>query len=456
MRARWVIGAACVVVLGTPFSANAADAGKTTRVSIGPGGGDADASSTRAVVSNNGKVVVFESRAHDLIPHDPRPAGSDVYWVRRSDPAASMRKVSTATTDNGRANGNSHLPSVSGNGRYVAYASDATNLTTEAGGGGGIYRWDATTGRTKPVTVTIDGADPSPGYSARPTISANGRYVEFYSQACNLVAGVCPAANVGNLYVRDMATGKTRVVTRSERGGEPDADTARGELSADGSYVVFESAAANLVAGDSNGVIDIFGVPLVRGVPGKTKRLSVSATGGEPNAASGRPTLDDTGRYVAYESWASNLVADDTNGKLDAFVVRTATLDTTRVSVSANGGQLYVPTSRPALSGDGRIVAFVTGGPAVNGDTNHSRDVYLRDWATATPTNVLASVPSPVAGDCSSGGGVDIATRPSLAGGLGFGRPLVLAFVSSYCNLVRGDTNGVADVFTRVWTHSPF
>lgn len=458
MRFRWGVGLAVLaVVVGTPLAAAAGDAGKTTRVSVSSGGGNADGNSTRAVVSNNGNVVVFESTAHNLVAGDPRRAGSDVYWVKRSNPGQSTRKVSTAASG-GAANGDSYLPSVSKDGRYVAFSSDATNLIAgQVGpGDGSIYRWDATTGNNRLVTVTLNGDAPAPGYSARPTISADGRYIEFYSQACNLVAGVCPPANVGNLFVRDMTKGTTRVVTRSTTGGEPDADTVRGEISANGKYVVFESGASNLVAGDGNGLIDIFGVPLAGGIPRATNRLSVSTSGGDPDGASGRPTQDDTGNFVAYESWAGNLVAGDTNGKLDAFVVDRNTLQTTRLSVSATGGQLNGPSSRPALSGDGRVAAFVTGARAASTDANHTRDVYLRNWRAPAPTDVLASVPSPAAGDCPSGGGVDIATRPSLSGDIGFGRPLVLAFVSSYCNLVPGDTNGKSDVFTRVWIHSPF
>lgn len=206
-------------------------------------------------------------------------------------------------------------------------------------------------------------------------------------------------------------------------------------ISADGRFVAFEGAnASNLVPSDTNGVADVF----VRDRQlGTTERVSVDSAGGQSNSGSAFAAISADGRFVAFQSVASNLVPGDTNSQIDVFVHDRQTGATTRESVKSDGSQVGTGGGAPAISADGRYVAFMSPDPGfVAGDTNGTWDVFVHDQQTGTTSR--ASV------DSAENGANDISTSPALNADGRFA-----GFVSAASNLVANDTNGVADVFVH-------
>jgi len=188
------------------------------------------------------------------------------------------------------------------------------------------------------------------------------------------------------VFVRDTVAGTTTRVSVDSVGTQANAESREAAISGDGRYVGFRSSASNLVAGDTNGADDVF----VRDtVAGTTTRVSVLSDGTQANADSTAPAFSADGRYVAFGSSASNLVAGDTNGFLDVFVRDTVAGTTTRVSVDAVGAEANLPSLGSAFSADGRYVAFVSlASNLVAGDTNSTSDVIVRAHPQPTVTGL--------------------------------------------------------------------
>jgi Tol biopolymer transport system component len=217
-------------------------------------------------------------------------------------------------------------------------------------------------------------------------MSADGRYVTFVSWATNLVAD--DTNNFADVFVKDMLTGVVTRVSVSTTGGDANAASYAPAISADGRYVAFVSDASNLVVGDTNNEADVF----VRDVlQGATSRVSVSSNGAQSNGASNNPVVSSDGRYVAFDSLASNLVADDNNSASDVFVRDLVGGTTERVSLAANGAEGSAASEMPSISSDGRYVAFASAAEnliGVAGDTNQAWDVFVRDRTAATTVRV--------------------------------------------------------------------
>ena len=232
-----------------------------------------------------------------------------------------------------------------------------------------------------PQLIASQGAaasDGAPGFQH--DISADARYVAFVSTI---------GAGVDQVYLRDRTTLTSRRVSQSATGEAGNGPSGRPSVSADGRYVAFESTASNLVPGDSNGVADV----IVRDMQtGAIVRASVSSTGAQGSGASTDPDLSDDGQRVAFVSAGFELTADDFNGQPDIVVRDLATGTTRRVSVSSTGGAADAASSDPALSGDGLVVAFASRATnLVAGDTNQRVDVFVHDLASAVTTRVSLS-----------------------------------------------------------------
>ncbi len=416
----------------------------------------------------------------------------DVHFTTHVNIRSSIVRVSVAP-DGGEGNGDSLFPSISPGGRYVAFQSYASNLVTgDTNGYDDAFVFDLATGRTTRVSVAFDGSQPN-GSSWPSQVSASGRFVVFSSIASNLVEG--DTNNVWDVFVRDLLTGQNTRVSEASDGGQSDRDSLvvrSASMSADGRYVTFYSSASNLVSSDTNGLNDVFVRDLLSG---EVTRVSVSSDGSEGNGESLRPTLSASGRYVAYHSSSSNLVPEDTNGFYDVFVHDRETAQTVRVSVASDGRQANLDSHEPEISGDGRYVTFYSGasnlvpsdsngvtdafvhdrltgrttrvsvatdgseGDAVSfassisgkgrfavfeslaanlvaGDTNDVRDIFVRDQVSGETSRVS------VASDGSEG------NEASSSGSLSFSGRWV-AFHSYASNLVSGDTNGHFDVFVH-------
>ncbi len=323
-------------------------------------------------------------------------------------------------------------PSISADGRFVAFHSLADNLVAgDTNGCSDVFLRDRQTGSTTRVSVDSSGGQGS-GSSSIASISADGRHVAFVSMASNLVQG--DTNGTWDIFVHDRTTGPTIRASVDSAGNQANDFSSDASISADGRYVAFASLATNLVAGDTNGREDIFVRDLQMGV---TSRVSVSSTGGEGNHNSYVPSISADGRHVAFDSWASNLVSGDTNTTGDIFVHDRASGRTTRVSVDSSGIQGNGYCQDPSISADGRFVAFESEADnLVPGDIWGLMDVFVHDRLQGLTQRVSVS---------STGqGGKKDSTWASISGD---GR--YVSFQSRANNLVPGDTNESLDIFVR-------
>jgi Tol biopolymer transport system component len=229
-------------------------------------------------------------------------------------------RVSLGSGD-GQANGWSLHPSISGDGRMVAFQSYASNLVDNDGTGyWDVFVRDTIAGTTTRASVSTTGGDGTGPYGPRgsfqPVISADGRYVAFESGDVNLVRR--DANDQWDVFVRDLKAGVTSLASRTNRGDQPSGTSALASISADGRMVGFFSDAADVVREDTNGVDDIFVRDRLRGT---TIRVSVATDGTEgDNYSHNGAGLSADGRWIAFYSYATNLVPNDTNGVTDIFI----------------------------------------------------------------------------------------------------------------------------------------
>jgi Dockerin type I domain len=289
-------------------------------------------------------------------------------------------RISFASTV--EANGDSVRPSVSADGRFVAFESAANNLVPgDTNDKSDVFVVDRKTGTITRVSVAADGTEANDA-SFYGSISQDGRFVSFTSVASNLIPGV-----VGQqIYEKDLQTGAIELVSRSSSGTPGDDVSLFSSASADGRYVAFDSAASNLVAGDTNASYDAFVFDRIQHT---TERVSVSSTGAQANGLSGNPTVSADGRFVAFWSYASNLVPNDMNNTQDVFVRDRQTGTTERVSIASDGSEANALSYAPFISNDGNIVAFQSlASNLVPNDFNGSADAFVRDRAAGTTERV--------------------------------------------------------------------
>lgn len=409
---------ASVVVVADPAVAGAGGV-RITRVSVSSTGAQAFAPSESPSISADGRYVAFESQA-PLVPDDTNGM-SDVFV--RDRVAGTTTRVSVRGR-NGQLDTMSGAPVLSAQGRYVAFSSHAANLVPgDTNDQPDIFIRDLVTGATRRANVSAAGAQANE-VSFTNSISADGRYVAFTSSATNLVPDDTNAA--ADVFVRDQRTG---AVTRVFVPGDEDDGSEWAMLSADGRYVVFNSDVDALADG-----VDVYLMDLVTGA---TERMDVSSAGAVADEGSALgPAISGNGRYVAFSSGASNLVPGDTNAQTDLFVRDRLAGTTRRVSLSPAGVQANGASGSGTLSADGRYVAFDTAATnLVPGDTNDANDVLVRDQRTGALIRASLSYRGEQPNDF-------------VAGALSAdGRHVVL--LSQASNLVPHDTNGVMDVFAR-------
>jgi Tol biopolymer transport system component len=303
-----------------------------------------------------------------------------------------------------------------------------------------VFLRDAWLSRTTRVSVTSSGREAN-GASIKPAISADGRLVVFPSTATNLVPG--DRNRLQDIFVHDRGTRATKRVSLG-RDGEANGDSLAALTSGDGTVVAFSSAASNLVAGDTNGTLDVFVHDLQTG---HTRRVSLGLDG-EALGRSEASSVSHDGRFVAFRSLAANLVRSDRNGCPDVFVYDRVTRLTERVSVSSSGKEANGTTFRGVLSGDGRYVGFRSRADnLVPDDTNDALDVFVHNRVTARTVRVSIATN----GAQADSSGFDQKPRDNVF----MSRPFLsfngrfAAFTSRAPNLVERDRNGKADVFVH-------
>lgn len=353
--------------------------GRTERVSVGPGGAEANDDSGAPWLGSDGRSIVFDSnadldedpaRSQDVFLHDRDSGTTRVIAENRSSPSLSSdgRAVAALNTtgdvfviEDGRSRlvGRSAVRAeISGDGRFVAFDRS-----------GGVFVHDRTTATTTRVDVATDGSIANAS-SGHPSISADGRFVAFHSRADNLVAG--DTNGTTDVFIRDRQSATTLRASVASDGDQAGGASQQPRLSDDGRHVVFESHAGNLVAGDDNGVPDLF---VHDRLTGQTQRVGTDQGGRDPRPAAGFPfEISGDGMSVAFESTAA-LTDDDRNlvrdlyawGPLDTQPERrigaaraTGDGDSTLIALSADGGG----TASLVDLGAAQQVAVFTGGAA--------------------------------------------------------------------------------------------
>ncbi len=421
-----------------------AAADETTLISRadGAGGTKGNASSSSSSVSADGRFVAFTSTATNLDPADG-DAAPDVY-LRDTQTSRTILVSRASGAGGAKGNGLSSGPSISADGRFVAFDSVATNLDPADGDGGrDVYLRDTQTSQTILVS-RANGAGGAKGNDASgsPSISADGRLVAFSSGATNLDAADGDALD--DIYVRDAVANRTTLISRASGAGGAKGNGSSGSnvsISADGRSIAFDSDATNLDPGDTNDTQDVY----VRDTANNQTTL-VSRADGPIGAVGSRiadiGAISATGRFVAFTTEANNLDSADGDTTEDIYVRDTAASETSLISRAdgADGakGNAY-STARASISWTGRFVAFYSAATNLDpADTDATTDIFVRD--TQTDQTILATRADGAGGAKGDG----TSSTPSMSGD---GRFVV--FRSAAANLDPADTDTTADIFLR-------
>ena len=373
-------------------------------------------------VSADGRYVVFSTSATNLVTGNTHNY-PEIYVRDLQSSATTAVSVSSSGV---LADSYCYGGSISANGRYVVFWSDADNLYsgTVYNGNAGVYVRDLSSGTTEREDIATDGT-PGNGNSSGAAISADGRFVVFVSNSSNLISGV------GGMqaYLRDRKTGKTALVSVAMDGTPASAVTNSVAISADGRFVAFISYATTLVSQNTNGLAEAFVRDMETGI---TSLVSVSSAGVPANASIFTNSnmvplaLSADGRYVAFSSSATNLVSESLDGSIihvflyDRQLQQNILVDVDSVGTPLGGWSSF---TTPAISADGRFITFFG-----------FLQVLVRD-IVAEQTAVVSLASNGNAGN-----------NTTYSPDLSVGGPKIV-FASGATNLVASDTNGVDDAF---------
>ena len=269
-------------------------------------------------------------------------------------------------------------------GRYIAFASSANDLVS---GDGNVFIdvfvRDLRNGTTTHVSVDTAGGD-ADSQSFNPAMSGDGRFVAFESAASDLVAG--DGKGLRDVFVRDLRPEKRHASALTAPALIPTA-SASSSISADGGAIAFRSVASDLVPGDEEFLDDVF----VRRL-GNTTRVSVDTVGGDASGRSTGPAISADGNHVAFESDASDLVTNDGNNQTDVFVRECSRRTTRRASVDSGGGPPNDASFNPSINQDGQFVAFHSFATDLVPGATLPDELYVRDLHSNTKTHVTVSV----------------------------------------------------------------
>jgi Tol biopolymer transport system component len=442
-----------------------------------------DNDASRAIISGDGKFVVFHHKTENLAISNrpptscPRPAATSSQVYRTNLTTGETVLVSVGT-DGCYANGETTFPYTNDDGRYVVFMSFASNLVAnDTNARSDIFLKDMNSAVTTRISQRQNGAQLA-APSNRPSINGAGTKIVFNSNAGNIVPGDINAQTDCFLYDVNKGAAGIERISLGDNDQQLNGYNFRCDIAGDNDAVVWVSDATNVMTG-------VPGTPnravYVRDLAaGTTELISRTPTGGYPTKTSTRAAISADGRFVVYQSTASDIIAGDPDTNTDIFRYDRVTKQTLEVSVTSAGTRVAAASTRAVVSGDGRYVAFVSNsGKLVAGDRNKTRDVFMRDMTNGTTflvsVNTAEAQGQPCAApvvlsldqqievraDAAEAAGIaiaaaapgadDISTRPTISDD-----GQVVAFVSDVCNLVpeQPQMAGFDGVIVR-WTRQP-
>jgi Tol biopolymer transport system component len=345
--------------------------GDTERVSVANDGTEAIAGAApwKISISEDGRFVVFNSTSDDLVDYDPTSGCCDLFLRDRKLETTEMVSVST---DGEVGYGTTYESDITPDGRYVVFESWAANLDSSAcnaNGTGDIYVRDRVAGTTECISFHSDGVTVSNGRSQFPAVSGDGRYIAYTSAADNLVDD--DTNGVADVFVHDRHTGETKRISVTDNGDQANGKSVWLDITRDGRFVVFDSAATNLVPDDSNAKLDVF---IHDTLASTTRRVSVTSTGAQSDGGSGSPRISANGQFVVFHSSASNLKTVPGGGDFNPYIHNLLTGETESVNINDDGIAGHGRSIDAVVSGDGRFVAYQSQANNLDGRDN------LNDW----------------------------------------------------------------------------
>ncbi len=432
-----ISASALLIQLATPSQAQEGDRSQANGESLYP------------PLSYDGRYVAFFSKASNLVQGDHNGFG-DIF-IR--DTHENNTQIVSVTADGKSGSGESIWPTISGNGRFVAFTSDASDLVkNDNNRSRDVFVYDTENKTTERVSVSSSGEEAKGGsYTYFPSVSYDGRFVVFMSDANDLVPG--DVNNHWDVFVRDRDAKITRRVSTTYDGKDGNGPSLHAVISGDGHTVAFNSSANNLVQGDRNEVEDVFAYDLRKGM---ISRISNGRNGTDSDGNSDRAAISFDGRRIAFSSVATNLVSFDSNSTEDVFVYDSDTRGTSIVSLGTSGAPMQksdvpwccyispaccivvvISDRKSVMSADGNSVVYRSDATnLISGDFNGYEDIFVHNCAARTTERVSVSSTGAEANGPSIHHGVSMDGR-------------FISFSSEASNLVEHDTNGVSDIFLR-------
>ncbi|KAA3604859.1 MAG: hypothetical protein DWQ01_19820 [Planctomycetota bacterium] len=399
------------------------------RLSLDSLGIEGNGISNSVSLSRDQRYFVFSSQADNLVAGDNNQA-EDVFLRDRILGTTTRVSLTSAGLE---AQGDSQEPRISLNGQFVVFTSTAEDLVPgDTNGTWDVFVRDLSSGQTEKISLGDQGQEGT-GFSFQPSISEDGRFVSFVSFADNLVPGDSNGSI--DLFLHDRLLATTVRISQG-LGGQDSNGNSFGRISANGDFVVLESDASNLVAGDGNGFADIF---VWERSTGGMERVNLGPGGVEADGLSFKAWLSSDGNWVCFSSYAGNLTALDSNPDADCFLFDRNSGALELVNRNTRGEQGNDYAAELTCSDDGRYVAFQSDADNLaDGILDQWSNVFVRDRQSGV--TVLANLnDSGEYGTSSS-----YVTFPVIdpSGG-------VVCFASTASNLVANDQNDVLDIFLR-------
>ena len=367
--------------------------GTTTLVSHALAGGVGSSTSNFPRISGDGAFVVFQSSANNLVSSDDN-GFADIFLYDRV--MNTNQLISNGIADD--AGGSAANPAISNDGLFVVFDSSSLNLVaSDTNGFTDIFLYDVT-GDSITLISRASGGGNSDGSSTNPAISGDGRFIVFQSSAENLNGG---DNGLIDIFLHDTTTNTTQLITKDTGGSLSNGTSTNPVISIDGKIIAFQSTATDLAAGDQDSGTDVF---VYNTVSAMIEPISQSSTGNRGNGVSQTPSLSTDGRFVAFESAATNLAGvTDSNDVTDIFVRDRIAGTTVRASVSESGIQPNNSSASPALNGNAHFLAFASDATNLIADSNESMDIFVIDQqcTVAPPGVVPANQDGDAANDCS-------------------------------------------------------